>query len=89
MPPSIRKRKKTPPEVAAMWGISPDKVTAWIKSGELRAIDASTRRGQRPRYLIGLDDLQDFEARRAVTPDPKPRRRRRPPDDTIEFYPGK
>ena len=87
MPPNLRKRKKTPPEVAAMWGISPDKVTAWIKSGELRAIDASTGRGQRPRYLIDLDDLLDFEARRAVTPAPKPRTRQRQSDQTIEFYP--
>ena len=82
----MKKQKLTPPEVARSWGISPDKVVAWIKSGELRAIDASTRRGQRPRYLIDVDDLADFEARRSCSPAPKPRRQRRQPDRVFTFY---
>ncbi len=82
----IEKRKHTPPEVAAMWGIAPDKIISWIKSGELRAIDASQKRGQRPRYLIDVDDLADFEARRAATPPPKPRPRRRKPQQSVTEY---
>jgi Helix-turn-helix domain len=71
-------KKITPPELAKQWGISPEKVLVWITSGELRAIDASTHRGQRPRYLIDVDDLAAFERSRAVTPPPvsTPRRRR-------------
>jgi len=84
----MRKAKLTPPEVAKLWGISSDKVLSWIKAGELRAIDASTRRGGRPRYLIGVDDIAQFEADRAVKPrEPRPvKRRRRGRGGAIEFF---
>ena len=60
------KRMFTPPEVAAMWGVSAEKIIAWILAGELRAIDASSKQSQRPRYLIDVDDLAAFEKRREV-----------------------
>jgi len=78
--------KITPPKLARLWGISPDKILVWIRSGELRAIDASTSRTQRPRYLIDLDDLADFEARRAETPSPKSKPRRKPETAITEYY---
>jgi len=68
----------TPPELARQRGIGTDKVLALIRSGELRAINMSLGR-QRPRYLIALSDLADFDRRRAVVPpppEPAPRRRR-------------
>lgn len=73
------KQKLTPPEVAALWGVSTEKILAFIRSGELRAINAATLgRNQRPRYLIDIVDLEDFERRRTVAPAPKlpPRRKR-------------
>lgn len=80
------KRKLTPPEMAALWGINPDKVINWIKSGELPAIDASTKRGGRPRYRIDVDDIADFEKRRtvaaAVTQKPKAQQS----DDVTEYF---
>lgn len=60
----IKRTKLTPPQVARQWGISPEKVVGWIRSGELRAIDASKLRGHRPRYLIDVADLAEFEKRR-------------------------
>lgn len=66
-----RKQKLTPPEVAKLWGVSPDKVIAWIRSGELRAIDASRNRGQRPRYLIDIADLEAFENARSTSDIPE------------------
>jgi hypothetical protein len=85
----MKKRKKTPPELAQEWGISADKVLAWINSGELRAIDAATKPGGRPRYLIDEDDIAAFEARRALVPTPKPSGRRRTgkkSENVIDFY---
>ena len=59
---TIQKTKMTPPEIARLWGVSVEKVVAFIRSGELRAINAATPgRNQRPRYLIDVDDLEDFE----------------------------
>ena len=80
------KVKLTPPEVAKMWGITPEKVIAFIRSGELRAINVATRLGGRPRFLIDVSDLAAFEARRAVVPQTKPVRRRVTRDkDVIQF----
>ena len=74
------KQKLTPPEIARLWGITPDKVLRWIYAGELRAIDASTKQGGRPRYLVDREDLATFERKRSTAPAPaKPAPRRRPP----------
>jgi hypothetical protein len=78
--------KISPPELAKRWGLSPSKVLGWIKTGELRAIDVSTRRGGRPRYLIDLTDIALFEASRSVSPLPKgSQRRRNRSTNVIEF----
>lgn len=68
--------KLTPPMIAEAWGIDVAKVHGWIRAGELRAIDASNTRGRKPRFLIDVADLADFEARRAIVP-PPPRAKRR------------
>lgn len=86
--PNSSRSKMTPPSLARRWGISVDKVLTWIRSGELRAIDVSTRRGGRPRYLIDDADILAFERMREVQPPLRQTRRRRKPKDTsvIEFY---
>ena len=77
----------TPPQLAREWGICADKVLRWIESGELHAIDASTRRGGRPRYLIDRADIAAFEGQRAVVPAVKAvRQRRRAQLDVIPFF---
>jgi len=55
--------KLTPPEVARRWGVAPETVISWIRSGELKAIDVSARPGiGRPRYRI------DSNSRRGAKP---------------------
>lgn len=85
---AVAKTHYTPPELAKQWNVSPDKVRAWIASGELEAFDASTTQGGRPRYLIRREAVEAFEARRSIQkpPEPAPRRSRRADDDVIEFY---
>ncbi|MGE0535211.1 MAG: helix-turn-helix domain-containing protein [Pirellulales bacterium] len=80
-------QKQTPPQIAKRWGVSTDKVLAWIRSGELPAIDASTRRGGRPRYLVDVSDLAEFESRRAVVPrKPQPARRQCTPVGVRNYF---
>lgn len=78
----------TPPEVARRYRISAEKVLAWIRSGELRAINVATRTSGRPRYRITAEGLADFEERRAAqaTPQRQATRRCRAADDVIEFF---
>ena len=81
--------KLTPPEIARLYGVSPDKVLGWIRAGELRAINIATKLGGRPRYLVDRIDLNAFETQRQVIPDPSPNRKRRHRDsNVIEFTDG-
>ena len=81
------KTKLRPPEIARRWGVSCDKILAFIRTGELRATNmVMPNRGQRPRYLIDVVDLEDFERRRTVCPPPKPVRQRRERLGTPNYY---
>lgn len=83
------KRKFTPAEVASMFGVDPDKIIAFIRAGELKAMNcASPGRNLRPRYLIDADDLADFELSRMVRTAPHRVRQQRRPRDTgaTQYY---
>jgi len=86
--PGSRRKGFTPPELAKQWGVSPDKVRAWILSGELEAIDMSKTQGGRPRYLIPQAAIEAFGACRSIQtpPEPPPRRTRQASDEVIEFF---
>jgi hypothetical protein len=73
---TIERRKVTPPELAARWGIAPEKIIGWILAGELRAINGASKPGGKPRYLIDEDDIAAFERGRQVS-QPLPRAKRR------------
>lgn len=71
-------RMLTPPEVARLWRIRHGKVLTWIRSGELRAINVTTKPDGRPKYRIDPDDLKAFADRRVAVTSPRiPRRRKR------------
>lgn len=74
-------------DIARRYRISPDKVRAWIRRGELAAINTSDRRCARPRFVVPPDCLAAFErGRQAATPDaPRPRQKKR--TNVIDFYP--
>jgi excisionase family DNA binding protein len=77
----------TPPEVAKRLGVSKNKIYAWIKSGELPAVNVTARPGSRPRYLITESDLTVFqEKRRTAKPSPVTRTRRRKDPNVIEYF---
>jgi hypothetical protein len=85
---TLEKRKLTPPQVSLIWGVSTEKILAFIRSGELKAMNAaSPGRDQRPRYLIDIGDLADLERRRTVGSAPKmPPRRRWECGEGDEYY---
>jgi hypothetical protein len=68
----------TPPQLAQRWGVDPDKVLAFIRNGELRAMNLAISPTGRPRYRILMTEVERFEAARATKPPAQqPRRRRR------------
>jgi len=80
-------RKLSPPAVGKIYGVSPERVIGWIRTGELVAIDVSSKPGVgRPRYRIDVLDLAAFDAARQVVSVVKPTRRRRKDDTVIQFF---
>ena len=67
---SPNRTKLTPPELARRWGVSADKILAFIRSGQLRTCNVATTPNGRPRWLIDLADLAVFEQARTARPQP-------------------
>ena len=77
---------QTPPQLARHYTVSPDKVLSWIDAGELRAVDVRSPGSARPRWRISPDAIAEFEARRAATPPPKSRPRRKRQEGITEYF---
>jgi hypothetical protein len=79
--------KLTPPMLAERWGISREKVIAWIENNELRAVNiATTLEGKHKRWLIDIADVLAFEAARSNSPPiPAQRRRKAAPSEVVEY----
>ena len=73
-------------DVAARYRVGEDKVRAWIKRGELSAINAASSFCGRALLRITPEALAAFERRRSAAPPPKPQRRRRRAA-MVDFYP--
>lgn len=58
----------TPAQVAALLGVSADKIRAWIASGELKATNVALRRSRLPRWRIAETDLESFKLSRQAQP---------------------
>jgi excisionase family DNA binding protein len=79
--------KLTTRQVAERYSVNPDKVLAWIRAGELAAINVAEKAGGRPRYRIDPTDLAAFEARRLVrTQSSASIRRRKQTTNVTEFF---
>jgi excisionase family DNA binding protein len=76
-------------QIAQQCGVSVRTVRAWIRAGELKAIDvARTAGGRKPRWRITQAALEAFEALRTSGPSaPAPRgRRRKTSKEEFSFY---
>ena len=67
----------TTAEIARRYRVGEDKVRAWIKAGELEAINTSAVICGKPRYVVTPEALERFERGRAATPTQKAQRRKR------------
>lgn len=78
----------TPLEIAARLRVGLDKVKGWIKSGELKAVNAAS--GKKEKYRIHRDSLAKFEELRTVSPvaaSVAASRRKRLAKPKINFFP--
>jgi hypothetical protein len=72
--------------VARRYRVSPDKVRAWIRRGDLRAVNTAALACARPRFVVTPEALAEFERGRACGLPPKPPRKRRQPFQ-VDYYP--
>jgi excisionase family DNA binding protein len=63
----------TPPQLAKKFAVGVEKVLAWIRNGELRAVNVAQTLGGRPRWRISPAALEAFIRRRESAPSPPPR----------------
>ncbi len=77
--------KITPVQLAREYGCDAKTVREWIRTGQLRAIDAAVKPGGRPRFLIDRADVIAFENSRTVRPSTRCPRKKRTPTNIIEY----
>jgi hypothetical protein len=76
----------TPRELACRWRISADKVRAFVRSGELAALNLATARCGKPRLVITPEAVAAFERGRQAAPPPAPAKRRKR-TVKVDYYP--
>ncbi len=85
--PDTPNRGMTPRETARFLRVRLDRVRAWIRSGELGAVNMAESRVGKPRFVILPHHLAAWEvARRAAQPAPKKRQRQKQTVGT-DYYP--
>lgn len=74
--------------IAERYGVTEATVLAWIRSGELRAVNVGRRAGaKKPRWRVTAAALEAFEQIRSAAPiEGTPRRKRRAADRDEGFY---
>ena len=73
--------------VADRLGVGVHAVLGWIAAGELSAVNvARNRAGERPRWRISADALQQFELGRLAPPPPVRGPRRKKLAEVTQFY---
>jgi excisionase family DNA binding protein len=77
----------TPRELARLLRVSPDRIRAWIASGELPALNVARHRCGRPKYIIMPWHLAEWGRSRQAAAPPRPRRSRRRPAGWTDYYP--
>jgi hypothetical protein len=74
-------------DLCRRWKIGSDKIHAFIRKGELVAINVAASLSGRPQWRISPEAVELFERRRSSTPPAKPQRRRRQ-SQALDYYPG-
>ena len=72
-------------EVAGLLRVGTDKVLAWIKRGELAAVNVAANRSARRRYVVLPGAIEAFAASRRACAPPPPKRRKQPAE--VDYYP--
>jgi hypothetical protein len=84
--PNNLKHGLTVREVARRYRVSTDRVRAWIKRGEMIALNTADVRSRKPQFVVMPEALERFERGRVATAPPAPPKRKRQPS-RVNFFP--
>src|SRR5262245_38772956 len=84
-PPDLTTPGLTTCDLAKRYRVSQEKIRSWIASGQLHAVNTSEPLA-RPRWVVPVEALAEFERRRAGGPAPKTVRRKKA-SRGVDFYP--
>jgi hypothetical protein len=73
-------------DLCRRWKIGEDKVRAFLRKGELVAVNVATNLSGRPRWRITPESVEQFERRRSSAPPPRPVRRRKRTKE-VDYFP--
>ncbi len=76
-------------QIAERFAVDRDVVVAWIKTGQLAAVDVSRAKRTLPRWRITPEALREFELSRSSVKPAKPQRaqrRAKRPADFVEYF---
>ena len=76
----------SPPQVAKMIGVKPDKILYWIHTGVMPAVNVAQKEDGRPQYAVTPAGLDIFTTRRSTRQPVKVKRARRQPEPCETFY---
>lgn len=73
-------------DIASALGVNASKVTMWIHTGELPAVNVAAREGGKPRWRVTESEFNDFAQRRTKRKAEARRKKYIPPSRVIEFF---
>jgi hypothetical protein len=79
-------RGLTTADAAKLLRVSADKVRAWIRSGELAALNTAAPQCRKPRFVILPDAIKQFAVARSAAQPPKPARSKKR-TTKVDYFP--
>jgi hypothetical protein len=84
---AVLTRGYTVADLALRWRMGADKIRGLIRRGELPAINTSSVRCGKPRFVVLPEVAHDYEQTLAVsTPPPKPTPRRKRTEQLVDYF---
>jgi hypothetical protein len=74
-------------DLCARWRVGPDKVHAFIRRGELVAVNVATNLSGRSQWRVTPEEVARFEKRRSSAPAPRAAPRRRRQAAMVDYFP--
>jgi hypothetical protein len=74
-------------DLCKRWKVGADKVYTFLRRGDLVGVNVAANLAGKPQWRITAESVQQFERGRSSLPAPNLQRRRRKPQNLVDYYP--